>query len=81
MGGLLKLICMRPSTEGVSPPEKMNWMHADLQIEVENGFSSIIEKRPSGMPGQIFLSTKERLFCQSRLDSHQLPLLLCLFEE
>ena len=35
MGGLFELIYMQSSTEGVSLPEKMNWMHADLQIEVE----------------------------------------------
>ena len=35
MGGLFEPICMRSSTEGASPPEKMIWMHADLQIEVE----------------------------------------------
>ena len=35
MGGLFEPICMQSSTEGVSPPEKTNWMHADLQIEVE----------------------------------------------
>ena len=26
---------MGSSTEGASPPEIMNWMHPDLQIEVE----------------------------------------------
>ena len=46
MGCLYQLICIRFSTEGASPPGKMNWMHADLQIEVENGFSSMIEKCP-----------------------------------
>ena len=35
MGGLFEPICMRSITEGVSHPEKMNWMHADLKIEVE----------------------------------------------
>ena len=35
MGGLFEPICMRSSTEGASPPEKMNWMNADLQIEVK----------------------------------------------
>ena len=32
-------------------------------------------------PGQYFSSTKKRLFCQSRVESHQLPLLLCVFKE
>ena len=40
--------------EGASPPEMMNWMHAYFHIEVENGFSSMIEKRPSGMPRAVF---------------------------
>ena len=35
MGGLFKTICMGSSTEGASPPEMMNRIHADLQIEVE----------------------------------------------
>ena len=35
MGGLFELISMQSSMEGASPPEIMNWMHADLQIEVE----------------------------------------------
>ena len=35
MGGLFEPICMRSSTEGASPPENMNCMHADLKIEVE----------------------------------------------
>ena len=35
MGGLFEPICMQSSTEGAYPPENMNWMHADLQIEVE----------------------------------------------
>ena len=35
MGGLFEPICMRSSTKGASPPEKMNCMHADLKIEVE----------------------------------------------
>ena len=34
-GGLFEPICMVSSTEGASSPEIMNWMHADLQIEVE----------------------------------------------
>ena len=34
MGGLFEPICMQSSTEGESTPEKINWMHADLQIEV-----------------------------------------------
>ena len=44
------------SSMGVaSPPEMINWMHTDLKIEVKNGFSSMIEKRPSGMPRAVFL--------------------------
>ena len=39
MGCWFKPIFMRSSTEGASHPDKMNLMHADLQIEVENGFS------------------------------------------
>ena len=35
MGGLFDPIGMGSITEGASPPEMMNWMHADLQIEVE----------------------------------------------
>ena len=35
MGNLFKPICMVSSTEGASPPELMNWMHADSQIGVE----------------------------------------------
>ena len=35
MGGLFEPICVVSNTEGASPPEMMNWMHADLQIEVE----------------------------------------------
>ena len=35
MGGLFESICMGSSTEGASPPEMMNWMHTDLQIEFE----------------------------------------------
>ena len=35
LGGLFKPICMGSSTEGVSPPEIINSMNADLQIEVE----------------------------------------------
>ena len=46
---------MGSSTEGASPPDMMDWMHADLQIEVENGFSCMIEKRPIGMPRAVFL--------------------------
>ena len=74
MGRLFNPICMGSSTEGASPPEMMNWMHADLQIEVENEFSSMIENRPSGMPRAVFFSLKKRSFCQSRVGSHQLPL-------
>ena len=63
MGGLFDPICMLSSTEGASPPENMNRMHADLQIEVENSFSSMIEKRPSGMlRGSIFLLQKNDRF-------------------
>ena len=35
MGALFVTICMGSSTEGALPPETMNWMHADLQIEFE----------------------------------------------
>ena len=35
MGGLFEPIRMRFITEEASPPEKMNFMHTDLQIEVE----------------------------------------------
>ena len=35
MGGLFDPICMWYITEGASPPKKMNLMHANLQIEVE----------------------------------------------
>ena len=35
MGGLFKLIGMGSITEGSSPPEIMNWMHVDFQIEFE----------------------------------------------
>ena len=35
MGGLLEPVCMESSTEVASPPAMMNWMHADLQINVE----------------------------------------------
>ena len=35
MGSLFDTVCMESSTEGASPPEMMNCMHADLQIEVE----------------------------------------------
>ena len=35
LGGLFEPIGMGSSAEGSSPPEMMNWMHADLQIEVE----------------------------------------------
>ena len=34
-GGLFDSICMGSSMEELSPPEMMNWMHADLKIEVE----------------------------------------------
>ena len=57
MGGFLELICMVSSTEGASPPEMMNWMHADFQIKAENGFSLIIEKNLA-CPGQYFISTQ-----------------------
>ena len=68
-------IGMVSRTEVVSPPEMMNWMHADLQIEVENGFLFIIEKLPSGMPRAVFFEyKKKRLFCQYRVESHKLPL-------
>ena len=35
MGGLLEPIGIGSSKKGTSPPEMMNWMHVDLQIEVE----------------------------------------------
>ena len=35
MGGLFDPICMLSSMEGESPPEMMNWMHTDFQIEVK----------------------------------------------
>ena len=35
MGGLFESICMGYIIEGALPPAMMNWMHADLQIEVE----------------------------------------------
>ena len=81
MGGLFEPIFMQSRMKGASPPEKMNWMHADLQIEVEKGFSSMIEKRPSGMPGAVFFCTKKQSFYQSRVESHKLPLFLCVFKE
>ena len=51
-------ICMGSSTEGASPPDMMDWMHVDFQIEVENGFSYMIEKRPMGMPRAVFFEYK-----------------------
>ena len=44
--------------EGASPPKIINWMHADLQIEFENGISLMIEKSPLACPGQYFSSKK-----------------------
>ena len=35
MGGLFEPIGMGSSTEGASPPETMNCIHANLQNEVE----------------------------------------------
>ena len=65
MGGLFNPIGMGSSTEGTSPPEIMNWIHADLKIEIENGFLPMIEKRSSGMHRAVFSSTKNIHFCQS----------------
>ena len=53
---------MVSSIEGASPPEMMNWMHADLKIKFENGFSSMIEKRPYGMPRAVFSDNKKDHF-------------------
>ena len=36
MGGLFEPIGMGSITEVAYPPEMMNWMHADFQIDVEN---------------------------------------------
>ena len=58
MGGLFEPICMVSCTEGAYPPEIINWMHSDFQIEVENGISLIIEKLPSGMPRAVFSKYK-----------------------
>ena len=66
MGGLFEPICMRSSTEGASPPEKMNWMHADLQNEVEKRLLVDDYKTPVWhAQGSIFLGLKKRSFCQS----------------
>ena len=46
MGGLFELIHMRSRTEGASPPENMDRMHADLQIEVEKRLLVNDLKRP-----------------------------------
>ena len=81
ISGLFEPTRMQSSTEGAFPPEKMNWMHADLQIEVEKQLHVEDLKTPRlACPGQYFLSTKKRSFCQSQVGSHQLPLLLCLLK-
>ena len=61
MGGLFEPIRMQYSTKVASPPDKINWMHADLQIEVENGFSSMIEKLLSGIPRALFFKYKKTI--------------------
>ena len=61
MGGLFELIGIGSSTEVAYPTEIMNWMHADFQIEVENGFLSMIEKRPSCMPRAVFFEYKKTI--------------------
>ena len=62
MDGLLEPIRMQSSTEGASPPEKMNWMHTDLQIEVEKRLLIDDLKTPClACPGQYFSSTKKTI--------------------
>ena len=48
MGGLFEPICMGSSTERAYRPEMVNWMHADLQIEVENRILTDDQKTPVG---------------------------------
>ena len=73
MGGLFKTICMGSGTERESPPETINCMHTHFQIRSKNGFLSMIEKCPSGMPRALFFKYKKS-FCRSRVEYHQMPL-------
>ena len=68
-------ICIRSSTEGLSPPVMMNWMHADLQIEVEK--RHLIDDWKTAVwnaQESIFQAQSSRLFYQSQVESHKLPL-------
>ena len=77
MGGLFETICIGSSTEGASPPEIMNWMHADLQIEVEKlHLIDDLKTHDWYAQGSIFLVQSARSFFQSLLESHQFPLLV-----
>ena len=59
----LSWFACEPARKDYFPPEKMNWMHADLQIEVENRFLIDDWKTPVWhVQGQYFLITKERSF-------------------
>ena len=63
MGRLFNPICMGSSTEGASPPEMMNWMHADLQIEVEKWLLVDDLKTPVWhAQGGVFLAQKNYHF-------------------
>ena len=63
IGGLFDTICMGSSTEGASPPEMLNWMHADLEIEVEKRLLVDDWKTPIWhAQGSIFLYKKSDRF-------------------
>ena len=65
---------MGSSTEGASPPEMMNWMHMDLQIEFEKRILVGNLKTPAwNAQGSVFRVLKTIVY-QSRVDFHQLPL-------
>ena len=59
ISGLFNPICMISSTEGESPPEMMNWIHTNLQIEVEKRLLiDDLKKFRLTCPGQYFSSKK-----------------------
>ena len=75
MGALFDPICMVSSTKGASPPEMINWMHANFKIEDEKW--NLIDDRKTTVwhaQGSIFLVQSSISFCQSLVDSHQFPL-------